>query len=474
MSSSDASVQWIRDLLRPPSFKDPEKAEMAWMLHYIVLVLVLGNIPTQIAVSLVLPTYLGRGIAITVVFVLIGVLVLYLNRRGSPIVASRLLNGLSWLLVTYSAFTAGGLGSPAISAQFVIVSTAGALLGWRWGLAAVGVCTATVTGLALAEQFGALPPPAVVHTPLTRLAFLIFYIVVLGVEWVLILKALRKSRERAEREVVERRAAEKLVRELNADLEDRVHARTSALRKVVRELEESNRQLDEATKARSRFVSNVSHELRTPLNAIIGFSSVLAEGLAGPLTDEQARQVTLVRDAGRKLHGLVNQILDLSRVETEGDRSWTDEYDGAELARHAADIVRPLAGAKDLSVSVEVPDGDIPMLGSRARTEHVLLNLLGNAVKFTERGEIRLVAYQQGRLAVFDVIDTGSGVSEKNRERIFERFYQEEPPDGGKYEGAGLGLPLAREIARTLDGDVVLADTSPSGSTFSFRLPVGE
>lgn len=444
---------------------------MAWMLHYILLFIAFLNVPTQALATLLLPEYWRRGLLTAMLFLAFGGILAAVNRRGHTVMAGRLFNIVTWMYLTLAAFTAGGVDSPAIAGQFLIVSTAGALLGWRWGAGAVALCIATVAGLGIAEFVGVLPPAFVEHTPLTRLTFLVFYLLTLGFEWMLILVTLRRSKERTEREIIERRAAESAVRELNADLERRVAERTRALESAVSELEEINLRLDEATQAKSQLVANVSHELRTPLNSIIGFSTLLRQQLSGPLNEEQKRQLGMIRDAGQRLLELVSQILDLSSIEAGEAAIASEEFDIVDLVKRVATIFEPLAAEKDLSVTLKGSPAELIVRGDRARTEQVLLNLVGNAIKFTERGGVTVGITDESDHVEIRVRDTGLGVEEGDRETIFERFYQAVPPAGGKYEGSGLGLPVAREIARLVGGDIVLDRTDEGGSTFVFRLP---
>lgn len=275
----------------------------------------------------------------------------------------------------------------------------------------------------------------------------------------------------AGRDITARVTAEGDIRSLNAGLEARVHERTADLELAIAELEETNRQLDAATRAKSEFLASMSHELRTPLNSIIGFSGVLASGLAGPLSEEQERQIRMVSASGQRLLGLVNQVLDLSKMESGEFMPRLEEFDVAAAVHHALDVVSPAARAKELDVHPEIPDEPMMIVSDRARIDQILLNLLGNAVKFTDGGSIVLRVYFDSIDVVLEVEDTGRGISENDLPLVFDRFYQALPNEGGKHEGVGLGLSITRELIQSLGGSVNVDSQLGRGSLFRVRLP---
>jgi signal transduction histidine kinase len=278
-------------------------------------------------------------------------------------------------------------------------------------------------------------------------------------------RALQDAREHLERMVSER----------TSELE----SRNKSLQAAVGELELANERvstayeaLKEADRAKDDFLANMSHELRTPLNSIIGFSGVLQQGLAGPLDDEQLEQIGMINTSGRRLLELVNDILDLASIEAGRARMALEEFDVGGAAAAAVELVRPLADAKDLSIEYTVAADVGGMYSDPRRVGQILVNLLGNAVKFTPEGGVTLEARRDGGRVTFVVTDTGLGVPHELKDRVFEEYFQVNDASNGKPWGTGLGLSLSRRLARLLGGDLELTRSSASGSAFTLWLPV--
>ena len=243
-------------------------------------------------------------------------------------------------------------------------------------------------------------------------------------------------------------------------------------------LEERAQQIAEANRAKSRFLANVSHELRTPLNAIVGYNSLVRDGVYGELPDPVRSVHDRIAAAADHLIGLVNDVLDLSKIEV--GRMAVDPqpvYIGA-LVDAVATVIEPMANAKRLHVDVVVAR-DVPELHTDpGHVRQILLNLAANAVKFTERGTITIVARRQdaesGDGVVIIVEDTGIGIAPADQERIFQEFEQVRPSGRGDSleRGTGLGLAIARKLARLLGGDVHVRSTPGSGSRFIVSLPL--
>jgi len=270
----------------------------------------------------------------------------------------------------------------------------------------------------------------------------------------------------------QRLAAE--LRRLNAELGDRVLAATRELEQRNRELEERRAELERASRMKSEFLATMSHELRTPINAMIGYNSLLREGLFGALTGKQEDALDRMKRAAEHLLSLVNDVLDLSRVEAGQIYLCAEEIDLRDFIDGLSESVRPLAIQKSLTYSVEV-DPDLPSIMTDAtRLRQVLLNLLSNAVKFTDSGSVALRAAPNGttdRVRI-DVLDTGIGIDEAHRESIFEQFTQADQSATRSRGGAGLGLAISRKLVRMMGGTLDLESTFGKGSTFSVELPL--
>lgn len=240
----------------------------------------------------------------------------------------------------------------------------------------------------------------------------------------------------------------------------------------ARELEDTNAELVRAARVKSEFLSNMSHELRTPLNSIIGFSGTLFGELAGPITEEQRIQLSMIDNSGRHLLELINGLLDFSRIEAEAPELTIDDVDLQALCQNALNMVRPMADAKGLTLESSYSDSVARVRTDPTRLTQILLNLLANAVKFTDSGSVRLDVSRLGPECVLSVSDTGCGFPEVERERIFEPFYQVRPLEGGKTSGTGLGLSVSHQLAGALGARLEAESTPDEGSTFRLLLPV--
>jgi signal transduction histidine kinase len=243
-------------------------------------------------------------------------------------------------------------------------------------------------------------------------------------------------------------------------------------------LEERARQIAEANRAKSRFLANVSHELRTPLNAIVGFNSLALDGIYGPLARPLELAHRRIRAAADHLLGLVDDVLDLSKIESGRLEIDTQEVDVGAALDGIGTVLDPIAEAKGVRLDIIVAR-DVPRLRTDGRhLRQILLNLTSNAIKFTEHGAVTVSARRAPESPEthvdFVVRDTGIGIAERDQERIFEEFEQVAPSARGDsmQRGTGLGLAISRKLARLLGGEIVVESRLGEGSSFTLRLPI--
>jgi signal transduction histidine kinase len=238
------------------------------------------------------------------------------------------------------------------------------------------------------------------------------------------------------------------------------------------ELGRARRVADEANRAKSDFLAMMSHELRTPLTAIIGFGDLLYEGISGPLGELPRSQVGRIRQGARHLLALIEDILAYSRIEAGKQEISIEMVNVGDLAQETAAVVEPLATKKRLALRVNVPEVRVAIATDARKLRQILLNLLGNAVKFTERGEVVLTVERDAAGGVaFRVRDTGGGIAPTHLERIFQPFEQVDTSLANRHQGTGLGLGLSRKLAHLLGGELSVESQLGIGSTFTLLLP---
>ena len=237
------------------------------------------------------------------------------------------------------------------------------------------------------------------------------------------------------------------------------------------ELEDKADSLRQVSAQKSRFLSEIIHELRTPLNAMISLSGLLLARADGDLTAEQERQVGFIRRSAESLLEMVNGLLDLARIEAGHTELHLTEFDVADVLSAVRGMFRPLVGA-DVVLRIEDPLERLPIECDEGRLSQIVRNLVSNALKFTERGEVHVRVEGAGEGAIrLIVCDTGVGIAPDDHARIFEEFTQVDGPTQRRVRGTGLGLPLARKLARLLGGDISVESVPGAGSTFTVTLP---
>jgi signal transduction histidine kinase len=242
--------------------------------------------------------------------------------------------------------------------------------------------------------------------------------------------------------------------------------------RLFQDIEEKGRQLEVANRHKSQFLANMSHELRTPLNAILGYTELILDDIYGEVPQKVREPLVRLEKNGRHLLGLINDVLDLSKIEAGSIRLSIAGYSMSEAVQAAITAVEPLAAEKKLRLKVVVQEGLPRAEGDEQRTTQVLLNLLGNAIKFTESGEVALhVSTLDGAFHVA-ITDSGPGIDEGEQRKIFEEFHQAEAVRTSKKGGTGLGLAICKRFIELQGGNIWVESSVGKGSTFGFVLPI--
>lgn len=242
--------------------------------------------------------------------------------------------------------------------------------------------------------------------------------------------------------------------------------------KLLIRLAQAELRAAEDSRAKSEFIAHMSHELRTPLNAISGYAQLMQEGIAGPVTEQQQEFLARIRGSQQHLLGIVNDLLNYSRIEAGGVTYERSKLSMQEVAERVLAMVAPQAARKELRLVLDSREPVVFALADGLKTEQVVLNLVSNAVKFTpEGGTVTVTCALRDGDASIEVRDTGPGIPEDMQEAIFDPFVQLGRTLTSSQEGAGLGLAISRDLARAMDGDVTVQSTPGAGSAFTFRLP---
>ena len=261
------------------------------------------------------------------------------------------------------------------------------------------------------------------------------------------------------------------LRKAHDELEHRVQERTTELALANKELDVRNREVERATQLKSKFLASMSHELRTPLNAIVGFSDLLAEQTAGQLNDKQKRFVNHIKQGSAHLLQLINDILDLSKIEAGLIELHCEGFQVNEALPEVLSTIRPLAMAKQITVQHKLTTNS-PVYADRVRFKQILYNLLSNAVKFTPKdGRIDIECYQQGDAVCISVADSGIGIRAEDQKLVFEEFRQVEGSSANAQQGTGLGLAITKRLVEQQGGKISLESELGKGSRFTVMLP---
>lgn len=259
---------------------------------------------------------------------------------------------------------------------------------------------------------------------------------------------------------------------LYAHMESLVNERTAQLATALDEAQQARAAAEEANDLKTRFVANMSHELRTPLNSIINFTYIIKSGIRGAVTPEQIEYLDRIYASGEHLLGLINDMLDLAKIEAGRMDLYTEPFQVEDVVKGAMSSASGLIKGKPIELHQEVAEGLPALEADKTRIRQVLLNLLSNAAKFTDTGSITVRVWQHGHNLVTSVRDTGTGIPADKLDAIFEEFRQADEGSDRSYQGTGLGLPICKRLVEMHGGRIWVESEVGAGSTFFFSLPL--
>src|SRR5438067_2946182 len=276
------------------------------------------------------------------------------------------------------------------------------------------------------------------------------------------------------REAMEKAKLYEQLTQASDELERKIQAATADIAQQNELLRRQAIELEQASALKSQFLANMSHEFRTPLNAMLGYTSMLLQGVGGDLEPSVRRQLSRIESNGRHLLTIINEILDISRIEAGRMPLQISTFKIPELVAEVRSELEPIILRSKLTVTTDLQRDLKPISTDRQKVKQILLNLLSNALKFTHEGKVTISARRlpKERVVTLSVADTGIGVAPADQERIFEDFRQLDNSPTRPYGGTGLGLSICRRLAQMLDGRITVQSELGNGSTFSLMLPI--
>src|SRR5258706_1359130 len=275
------------------------------------------------------------------------------------------------------------------------------------------------------------------------------------------------------REAIDRTRLYEQLKQASDELERKIQAATADIAQQNELLRRQAIELEQASALKSQFLANMSHEFRTPLNAMLGYTSMLLQGVAGPLEQPAKRQLGRIESNGRHLLTIINEILDISRIEAGRMPLQLSTFRIPELVSEVKSELEPIIMRSKLTVTLQLPKDLVPISSDRQKVKQIILNLLSNSLKFTHHGGIVIAAKRnvKERTVTLSVADTGIGIASADQDRIFEDFRQLDNAPTRAYGGTGLGLSICRRLAQMLGGRISVQSQVGKGSTFFLTLP---
>ncbi len=464
MQAYKSMTAFLDKLTQPhPSITSKEERQRSRLLSSFLLILLLLG-PVILIVQLTLDSDLSDDPDVLSGFIAVGLagVLYFINRRGNTNTAAVMLIGFTIVISVIIPFVENASGS------FLAFATVPMLLsGMFFVRRSVIIVSGTELALILLMNF--LVPG--------KNILVAFYYVVFSNAMIIAFVYYLQYTESLRRQAI-LKANEQLTRSdaalhaLNSELEARVEARTRDLEAKNQELERAWEAAKQADLVKSQFLASMSHELRTPLNAILNFTEFVTMGMMGTINERQKDALDKSLESGRHLLALINDVLDITKIESGMLRMFVETaIDLTETLEAVQTTARTLLKGKSVEFSAHI-ETPLPLItGDKRRLRQVLLNLVSNACKFTEEGEITLSVTNEGSSLLFSVRDSGPGIKHEDFDRIFEPFQQTET--GIKHTGGtGLGLAISKRLIEAHDGELWVESEVGRGSTFSFRIPL--